>query len=247
MPRLESHDGTLDPRSALSSAGGTGRDGLDANAVASKGLVERGKTQCAAAIAAAARPRGRRPARHRGCGVLRFPHPDPLRQRQSGLSTSDDEYDQQPEQHAVHDDQHHDVRGVGHRLGRARRGPEGPPGVRHPPGRRPSRWSRRRRPPPSTGPSTFRARPTSTPGRRPTWTSRRNVFGPSRAAGPGDVAAYDGAMTAYSGVGGCQNAGALEAPTDLKTKLQACAARRAGDRHLYERGEGASWTTGAPT
>ena len=54
---------------------------------------------------------------------------------------------------------------------------------------------------------------------------KTNVFGPSRAAGPGDVAAYDGAMTAYSGVGGCQNAGALEAPTDLKTKLQACAAR----------------------
>ncbi|HEY8308395.1 MAG TPA: hypothetical protein VIG79_17125 [Lapillicoccus sp.] len=54
---------------------------------------------------------------------------------------------------------------------------------------------------------------------------KTNVFGPSRAAGPGDVAAYDGAMTAYSGVGGCQNVGTLEAPTDLKTKLQACAAR----------------------
>ncbi len=54
---------------------------------------------------------------------------------------------------------------------------------------------------------------------------KTNVFGPSRAAGPGDVAAYDSAMTAYSGVGGCQNVGALEAPGDLKTKLQACAAR----------------------
>lgn len=54
---------------------------------------------------------------------------------------------------------------------------------------------------------------------------KTNVFGPSRAAGPGDVAAYDGAMTAYSGVGGCQNVGALEAPSDLKAKLQACAAR----------------------
>jgi hypothetical protein len=54
---------------------------------------------------------------------------------------------------------------------------------------------------------------------------KTNVFGPSRAAGPGDVAAYDSAMTSYSGVGGCQNVGALEAPSDLKSKLQACAAR----------------------
>jgi hypothetical protein len=54
---------------------------------------------------------------------------------------------------------------------------------------------------------------------------KTNVFEPSRAAGPGDVAAYDSAMTAYSGVGGCQNVGAMEAPADLAPKLQACAAR----------------------
>ncbi len=54
---------------------------------------------------------------------------------------------------------------------------------------------------------------------------KTNVFGPTRAAGPGDVAAYDSAMSAYSGVQGCDNVGSLQAPPDLTPKLQACAAR----------------------
>ncbi len=54
---------------------------------------------------------------------------------------------------------------------------------------------------------------------------KTNVFGPSRAAGPGDVAAYDTAMNAFNGASGCQNVGAMEAPTDLTAKVQACAAR----------------------
>ncbi|MEP6650083.1 MAG: hypothetical protein ABJA74_09235 [Lapillicoccus sp.] len=54
---------------------------------------------------------------------------------------------------------------------------------------------------------------------------KTNVFGPTKAAGPGDIAAFDGAMTAYNGVGGCQNVGSVQAPADLSPKLQACAAR----------------------
>ena len=54
---------------------------------------------------------------------------------------------------------------------------------------------------------------------------KTNVFGPSRAAGPGDVAAYDTAMNGFNGASGCQNVGAMEAPTDLTAKVQACAAR----------------------
>jgi len=54
---------------------------------------------------------------------------------------------------------------------------------------------------------------------------KTNVFGPSRAAGPGDVAAYDTAMNGLNGASGCQNVGAMEAPTDLTAKVQACAAR----------------------
>jgi hypothetical protein len=54
---------------------------------------------------------------------------------------------------------------------------------------------------------------------------KTNVFGPSRAAGPGDIAAFDTAMTAYSGVVGCENVGKVEAPADMAAKLQACAAR----------------------
>ncbi len=55
---------------------------------------------------------------------------------------------------------------------------------------------------------------------------KTNVFGPTRAAGPGDVAAYDSAVSAYSGVQGCDNVGSLQAPPDLAPKLQACAARQ---------------------
>jgi hypothetical protein len=54
---------------------------------------------------------------------------------------------------------------------------------------------------------------------------KTNVFGPSKAAGPGDVAAYESAMTAYNGVSGCQSVGTLQASADMTPKLQACAAR----------------------
>ena len=54
---------------------------------------------------------------------------------------------------------------------------------------------------------------------------KTNVFGPTKAAGPGDVAAYEGAMATYAAVSGCQSVGSLQASSDLTPKLQACAAR----------------------
>lgn len=54
---------------------------------------------------------------------------------------------------------------------------------------------------------------------------KTNVFGPTRAAGPGDVAAFDSAMNTYKSVGGCQNVGNLPGSGELSSKVQACAAR----------------------
>ena len=54
---------------------------------------------------------------------------------------------------------------------------------------------------------------------------KTNVFAPSKAAGPGDVAAYEGAVNTYKGVSGCQSVGTLQASADMTPKLKACAAR----------------------
>jgi hypothetical protein len=54
---------------------------------------------------------------------------------------------------------------------------------------------------------------------------KTNVFGPTKAAGPGDLAAYDGVMGTYEGVAGCGNVASVPAPAELSPKLQACAAR----------------------
>lgn len=52
------------------------------------------------------------------------------------------------------------------------------------------------------------------------------TWGPTRAAGPGEVAAYDAALNTYQGVHGCEGVGSLPAPADLKPKLEACAAHQ---------------------
>ena len=54
---------------------------------------------------------------------------------------------------------------------------------------------------------------------------KQTVFAPTRAAGPGDVAAYESAMSAYTAVSGCQSVSSMQASSDLTPKLQACAAR----------------------
>jgi hypothetical protein len=54
---------------------------------------------------------------------------------------------------------------------------------------------------------------------------KQNVFAPTRAAGPGDVAAYESAMNTYNAVSGCQSVASMQASSDLTPKLQACAAR----------------------
>jgi hypothetical protein len=54
---------------------------------------------------------------------------------------------------------------------------------------------------------------------------KTNVFAPTKAAGPGDVAAFDSAMNTYKSVGGCQNVGDLPGSGELGSKVQACAAR----------------------
>jgi hypothetical protein len=55
---------------------------------------------------------------------------------------------------------------------------------------------------------------------------KTDTWAPTRQAGPGDIAAYKAAVTGYTSVGGCQNVAALPAPSDLKAKLDACAARQ---------------------
>jgi hypothetical protein len=55
---------------------------------------------------------------------------------------------------------------------------------------------------------------------------KTETWGPTRQAGPGEVAAFQAAQAGFTAVGGCQNVGALPAPSDLKAKLDACAARQ---------------------
>jgi hypothetical protein len=54
---------------------------------------------------------------------------------------------------------------------------------------------------------------------------KATVFAPTKAAGPGDIAAFDSAMSTYKAVGGCQNVGTLPASGELTAKVQACATR----------------------
>jgi len=54
---------------------------------------------------------------------------------------------------------------------------------------------------------------------------KQNVFAPTRAAGPNDVAAYEGATASYAAVSGCQSVASMQASSDLTPKLKACAAR----------------------
>jgi len=55
---------------------------------------------------------------------------------------------------------------------------------------------------------------------------KTETWAPTRQAGPGEVAAFQAANAGYTGVGGCHNVAALPAPSDLKAKLDACAARQ---------------------
>jgi hypothetical protein len=55
---------------------------------------------------------------------------------------------------------------------------------------------------------------------------KTETWAPTRQAGPGEVAAFQAANAGYTGVGGCQNVSAIPAPSDLKAKLDACAARQ---------------------
>jgi hypothetical protein len=53
-----------------------------------------------------------------------------------------------------------------------------------------------------------------------------NTWGPTRAAGPADVAAFQAAQGVYAGAPACPTTvGTLPAPADTTPKLQACAAR----------------------
>jgi hypothetical protein len=55
---------------------------------------------------------------------------------------------------------------------------------------------------------------------------KENTWGPTRAAGPGDVAAYQAAQAAFTSAPACPTSvGQLPAPADVAPKLQACAAR----------------------
>ena len=56
---------------------------------------------------------------------------------------------------------------------------------------------------------------------------KTNTWGPTRKAGPDDVAAFQSALANYTGVSGCQNVSAMSAPGELKPKLDACAAHQA--------------------
>lgn len=54
---------------------------------------------------------------------------------------------------------------------------------------------------------------------------KTTVWGPTRAAGPGDVAAYQAAQAAFTAAPGCPVAvGQMPAPTDVAPRLQACTA-----------------------
>jgi hypothetical protein len=55
---------------------------------------------------------------------------------------------------------------------------------------------------------------------------KTNTWGPTRAAGPGDVAAFQGAVNNYTGVSGCQDVASVTASGDMKAKLDACAAHQ---------------------
>ena len=55
---------------------------------------------------------------------------------------------------------------------------------------------------------------------------KTETWAPTRQAGPGEVEAFKSAQAGYTGVGGCQNVSAVPAPSDLKAKLDACAARQ---------------------
>lgn len=55
---------------------------------------------------------------------------------------------------------------------------------------------------------------------------KTNTWGPTRAAGPGDVAAYDAASAAWGQTPACATAASdASVPSDLTTKLQACTTR----------------------
>lgn len=55
---------------------------------------------------------------------------------------------------------------------------------------------------------------------------KTTTWAPTRAAGPGDVAAFQTAQTAYAAAPGCpSSAGQIPAPADVAPKLRACAAR----------------------
>ncbi len=55
---------------------------------------------------------------------------------------------------------------------------------------------------------------------------KTTTWGPTKAAGPGDVAEFQAAQTAYAAAPGCPtSAGQLPAPAEVAPKLQACAAR----------------------
>ncbi len=55
---------------------------------------------------------------------------------------------------------------------------------------------------------------------------KTTTWGPTKAAGPGDVAAFQAGQTAYAAAPGCPtSAGQLPAPAEVAPKLQACAAR----------------------
>lgn len=53
---------------------------------------------------------------------------------------------------------------------------------------------------------------------------KTNTWGPTRAAGPGDVSTYQSALTGYEAAPACTDVGKLPAGADLAPKLAACAA-----------------------
>lgn len=55
---------------------------------------------------------------------------------------------------------------------------------------------------------------------------KTNTWGPTRAAGPGEVAAFQGALNNYTAVSGCQDVDSVTASGDMKAKLDACAAHQ---------------------
>lgn len=53
-----------------------------------------------------------------------------------------------------------------------------------------------------------------------------NTWAPTRAAGPGDVAAYETASAGYAGTSGCTAAAPADAAGEVKTKIAACLDRQ---------------------